>query len=210
MMIHRKRSYYRKSQPSSLGKNLLKVFLVLLVFGAPVLVMVLFFKPFVSKKNVEHPVVRVDYKLPKGYQRREVSEAVKKMSDDPEYLFYFYAIEKDEILRATLDVYEILDRARSQESLLTEVETLQMKTKSLAVMFYHLDYDDGYIEDPTAFPELQKVLKTFLYEEFKLAILGVCYKSTYANDFRFEWDRTSQLAARKLHSILLRRRRAQK
>lgn len=205
MMIRRKRSYYRKSQPSSFGKNLLKVFLVLVVFGAPVLVLVLVFKPFVAKKNVERPVVRIDYKLPENYARREVSETVKKMSEDPEYLFYFYAIEKGEILRATLDAYEILDRARSQESLLSEVETLQKKTQSLAVMFYHLDYDDAYIEDPTAFPELQKVLKTFLYEEFKLAILGVCYKGTYANEFRFQWDRTSHLAARKLHGILLRR-----
>lgn len=206
MILRPKRSYYRKSQPSSFGKNVLKVFLILLVFGAPVLFLILVFKPFVAKQQVERPVSRVNYVLPADYQRSDVTALVKKMSSDSEYLFYFYAIEKDEIVKATYDVFEILDRSRSKKALLGELQSMQQKAQSLAMMFYHLEYGEEYIADPTAYPELQKVLKTFLYEEFKLAVLGVCYKGTYDEGFRFEWDRTSRLAARKLHGILLRRR----
>ncbi|MCA9404081.1 MAG: hypothetical protein KC897_09885, partial [Candidatus Omnitrophica bacterium] len=171
-----KRSYYRKSQRPTLGKSLLKLFLGVLIFGAPVLVLLLIFKPFVSQQVAEErPAMQIDYGLPLGYQRKDVTEVVKKMSEDPEYLFYFYSIGKDDIVKATYDVFEILDRARNQDALKSEVESLQKKTQSLATMFYHLEYADDYVDDPTAFPELQKVLKTFLYEEFKLAILGVSY-----------------------------------
>ena len=206
MILRTKRSYYRKSQPSSFWKNILKVLLILLVFGAPVLFLILVFKPFVAKQQVERPVMRVDYALPADYQRSDLTELVKKMSSDSEYLFYFYSIEKDEIVKATFEVFEILDRSRSKDNLLAEIQAMQQKAQSLAVMFYHLEYGEDYIADPTAFPELQKVLRTFLYEEFKLAILGVCYKGTYDEEFRFEWDRTSRLAARKLHGILLKRK----
>ncbi|MCA9394872.1 MAG: hypothetical protein KC900_11755 [Candidatus Omnitrophica bacterium] len=206
-----KRSYYRKSQRPTLGKSLLKLFLGVLIFGAPVLVLLLIFKPFVSQQVAEErPAVQIDYSLPLGYQRKDVTEIVKKMSDDPEYLFYFYSIGKDDIVKATYDVFEILDRARNRDALKSEIDSLQKKTQSLATMFYHLEYTDDYVDDPTAFPELQKVLKTFLYEEFKLAILGVSYKGTYDENFYFQWDRTSRLAARKLHGILLKRRRAAK
>lgn len=204
-----KKSYYRKSQPTSMGRTLLKLFLGLLVFGAPVLVLLIIFKPFVNQRTVEErPLVQIDYSLPRGYQRKDVTETVKKMSEDPEYLFYFYSINKEDIVQATFEVFEILDRARRQELLKTEIDSLQKKTQSLATMFYHLEYTDEYVDDPSAFPELQKVLNTFLYEEFKLAILGVCYKGTYDEMFVFQWDRTSRLAARKLHGILLKRRRA--
>ena len=206
-----KRSYYRKSQRPTLGKSLLKLFLGVLIFGAPVLVLLLIFKPFVSQQVAEErPAVQIDYSLPLGYQRKDVTEVVKKMSEDPEYLFYFYSIGKDDIVKATYDVFEILDRARNRDALKSEIDSLQKKTQSLATMFYHLEYTDDYVDDPTAFPELQKVLKTFLYEEFKLAILGVSYKGTYDENFYFQWDRTSRLAARKLHGILLKRRRAAK
>lgn len=210
-MIRWKRSYYRKSQRFGWGKMLLKVFLVVIVLGAPVLVLLLIFKPFVGKRQVqERPVVRVDYRLPEGYQRPDITAHVKKMSEDPEYLFYFYAINKEDIVMATRESFEILDRARDQQSLRAEMDALQKKTQSLATMFYHLEYGDEYTADPAAFPELQRVLKTFLYEEFKLAILGASYKGTYEEAFHFEWDRTSKLAARKLHGILLKRRKASK
>ncbi len=207
-MIRLKKSYYRKSQPSAVTSFLIKTFLALLVLGAPVLALVLIFKPFVKQPQAERPVLLIDYRLPDGYQRKDITEQVKKMSEDPEYLFYFYSIDKDEIVNATREVFEILDRARHQQSLQKEMLDLQKKTQALATMFYHLEYSDEYLADPTAFPELQKVLKAFLYEEFKLAILGVSYKGTYDPAFRFEWDRTSRLAARKLHAILLRRKTA--
>ncbi|MGE0267547.1 MAG: hypothetical protein AB7S78_03690 [Candidatus Omnitrophota bacterium] len=181
-------------------KNLVKLCLLILLFLAPVLVLMGVFTPFASKKISERIVN--SYQIPDDFKIEDITQIVKKMSLDPEFLFYFNVLDKENIARGAFEAYEIMNRSRSAETFLNEINLLQKKTKSLAVMFYHLEYTEDFVENPKSYPDLDKIMKDFLFEDFKLAVLGVCYKANYDESFLFKWDQPSRLAARKLYTIV--------
>lgn len=181
-------------------RSALKIILFVLLLFAPIIVLMVIFTPFAEEKITERIVN--DYRLPSNYTQEDIVNTVKKMRRDPEFQFYFFAIPLDRVAEATYEVFETMDRSRGQEALKTEMNQLQEKIKAMAVVFYHMDYGDSFIEDPSAFPDLKKILDDLVYEEFKLAVMGVCYKSTYDDTFRFEWTQTERLAAQKLHKVL--------
>lgn len=183
-------------------KKLVKLCLVILLIMAPILVLMLIFTPFASKKISQR--IAMNYKIPSNYSADDIAEIVKKMGKDPEFLFYYSALDKEKIVQATYEVYEIMNRSRDAELLKTEIDRLQKKTKSLAVMFYNLDYPEDFLEDPKKTPDLNKVMMDLLFSDFKLAVLGVCYKANYDEKFVLQWDQTSRLAAGKLRTMIKR------
>jgi len=167
---------------------------------APIMVIMLIFTPIASDKITQR--IATSYKIPENYTHDDITQTVMKMSKDPEFPFYYSTLTKEEIVQATYEVYEVMNRARSAELLLAELNQQQQKTKALAVMFYHLDYTEEFINDPVGFPDLYKVMKALLIDDFKLAILGVCYKSNYDEKYIMVWDQISRSAARKLRDIM--------
>ncbi len=181
-------------------RSALKIILFVLLLFAPIIILMVIFTPFAEEKIAERVVN--DYRLPGNYTQEDIVNTVKKMRRDPEFQFYFYAVPLDRVAEATYEVYEIMNRSRSQEGLRAEMTQLQEKIKAMAVVFYHMDYGDNFITNPEGFPDLNKIMNDLVYEEFKLAVMGVCYKSTYDESFRFEWTQTERLAAQKLHKVL--------
>lgn len=181
-------------------KKLVKFCLIILLFMAPVMVLMLIFTPFASDKITQR--IATSYKIPENYTHDDITQTVMKMNKDPEFPFYFSSLTNEEIVQATYEVYEVMNRARSAELLLAELNQQQQKTKALAVMFYHLDYTEEFINDPVGFPDLYKVMKALLIDDFKLAVLGVCYKSNYDEKYVMVWDQVSRSAARKLRDIM--------
>lgn len=185
---------------SSAIKSLVKLCLLILLFLAPVLVLMGVFTPFASKKISER--VMSNYQVPEDFKIEDITQVVKNMRSDPNFLFYFSVLDKDNIAQGTFETYEIMNRSRSNAALLSELNRLQQKTKSLAVMFYHLEYTEDFVQNPESYPDLNKIMMNFLFEDFKLAVLGICYKSNYDESFVFQWDQPSRLAARKLYTIV--------
>lgn len=187
-------------ETSRKGKKGLRVLLLILLIFAPIILLMVIFTPIASEKIPERIVN--DYRLKPNYQAEDLVETVKKMRLDPDFVFYFWALDSDQVAKATYETYEILDRARTKELLLPELEALQEKVKAMAVMFYHMDYSDEFISKPDRYPDLKQLMDQLVYQEFKLALGGLCYKSNYDKFFRFSWSDTELLAAQKLHRVL--------
>ena len=79
------------------------------------------------------------------------------------------------------------------------MDELGKRVQSLSILFVNLDYD---VEVSGPSEELNKIMWRLLEEEFKLTILGLCYKATFDPDFAFTWDDSARASALKIRKII--------
>ncbi|MBP9854046.1 MAG: hypothetical protein KBD53_04170 [Candidatus Omnitrophica bacterium] len=183
-------------------KGVFKFCLYALIFVLPVLVLFVIFAPLAAKKNPQRTAA--EYQIPPDFTINDIAKIVERMRTDPEFQFYFRALSSDKITQGALEVYEIMNRSRSGDVFLNEIKLQQKKTSSLALLFYYLEYSDDFFKNPELYPDLSKTIVNFSFEDFKLAVLSICYKSNIDPTFFLKWDETSQLAARKLFETIKR------
>ena len=150
-------------------------------------------------KNIE------DYRLPERYTANDVFTLVDKMRSQDEFKFYFQAINKERLHSITQKAADVLVTNPNAKDLLDQINRLYEHVSAISFLFYHLDYSNEFISNPSIYPDLDRIYWEFLTEEFKLTILGFCYKSNYDQEFKFRWDGMSRLAAEKLYSIFMAR-----
>ena len=145
------------------------------------------------------------YQLPKNFSRTDVLLAMEHMKDANEFGFYFHALKTKDVRRVVDEAWAVLDANRDQESLHQEIERLYSRVKSLALVFAYLDIPEDFAQHRDRHPEINRMMYQLLNEEFRLAVLGLCYKATYQNSFQFEWDLSAYTASTQIRNIFLRR-----
>lgn len=187
---------------------ILKMVAVLLMLCVPIVVIMMVFTPLAIKKNTQE--VEEQYSLPENFVKDDVISIVNKMKQDQEFAFYFYTLKPKAIERITQEVFVILDENRKQDLLNKKLREVTEEVVQLSILFLHLEYDDEFVKNPSQFPELNQTLWKFLEEEFKLTILGLCYKVNHDKHFSFQWGPSAKLAAQKLQSIIAQTKSQQK
>ena len=163
---------------------------ILLIIVSLLLVSAIVLSPRIFIKK--SPQYTENYKLQNGFTRANIETVVAIMHEDTEYVMYFNMLGPDSISRATDAAYRLLDKSRDQQKLLKVVIDLQRRIQSSANDFNNLQFPREFFNNPGDYPALIKILWGFIETEFQLAILGVCYKSTYDPDFQFHWDEAAK------------------
>jgi len=192
-----------QQSPAGARKIPIRLVLAIGIFALPVLVTVVIFTPFIfSKTNLKNHLK--GYIIPDQFAAADISRVVRQMRDDREFLFYFSTINDRQIGVLEQEVFTLLDGIVSKDILLATVREQNARVRSFAALFSHLEYPDAFFNQPEAYPQLGNALKSLLYEEFKLSVMGLIYKAKYDHEFSFQWDDTSRLAATHLQEILVK------
>ena len=144
-----------------------------------------------------------EYSLPHTLSRGDVKDLLDKMRQDPQFRVYFIVLQENEITAVVEDIHDLLVKHADRKALSTLILQRQQKVESLAAVLNASTLPDRYFERPKEYPVLNKTIWQFFFEEFKLIVLGTCYKANYNIDFRFHWKPSSHQAVIKLHRILL-------
>ena len=196
------RPYYKKDKVSR--DTYLRYGLAIGVLFIPLCVVMFVFSPFAERKARKEMEAQYDrYRLAQGFSYHDFQAVVKKMTEDYEFKFYFYALSSEQALKVEKAAYEILYQNHSRDNLLSRIQEQKMKVGSIGELFLNLTLPPDFSKTPEMFPELNSVMWEFFEEEFKLAILGAIYKSNFNRDFIFIWDDAAQQAAEKLRKIIL-------
>ena len=187
--------------------NSLKVYFTkigkyLLIIVAPIIFIMLAITPIVMYKTGKSRLEQ--YKLPKDFDRKDVIFVVSNMRKNHELEFYFQTLNTHLLNKASEEAAQILENNRNKQGLLNQIGKMKEKVKSLSIFFESLELPDDFKEYPEHYPELHKIMYQFIYEEFKLTILGLCYKATFDPDFSFQWDVDARLSAEKIRNIILK------
>ncbi|MCB9748000.1 MAG: hypothetical protein H6755_06290 [Candidatus Omnitrophica bacterium] len=185
-----------------LARPYLKFAVFILLILTPLAVIILIFTPLASKKT--ESIIFNQYSLPKNFTREDVLRVISNMRNDPEFQYYFLQLKENDVESAILEVLILLENTKTQHKLLVEIELFKEEVKSLALLFYNLELEESFYSNPEQFDHINKIMWKFLYEDFKLNILGICYKASFDQEFSFKWDQITRLSAQKLHETLLR------
>jgi hypothetical protein len=166
----------------------------------PLVVIVLVFSPFSMSKAVNNSDKLC--RLPAHFTMADVVAVSSHMKEKEEFYFYYHSLSREQIERAIQEVYEILTGKTDQESFYKAVAVAKDRVESVAVIFNSLEYSDEYLQRPFEFPNLNRMLVFFIYEDFKTSLLGMCYKGTFDKNFHFEWKESSQEAAQRMRNIM--------
>jgi len=181
---------------------LIKIVVVIVMILTPLFVLMLGLTPFArskTEKRISNP-----YQLPSFYNRDDLVGIVAAMSKDPVFALYFRTLTPTNISDAIRETYEFLDKNRGKDLLRSEIERKQRKVEALSVAFMQEDYPAEFSRSPLEHERQAHILWTFFYEEFKVTLLGLCYKATYEPAFNFRWQDQSMVtaAATKLRQVL--------
>ena len=185
---------------SFLANHAVRVFIFIGLIAAPVVLIMMIFSPLAQKKN-NAPSLE-PFRLPANYQQEDIINIIKHFRGHPDFQFYYNALAEEQVENATVEIVFILLKAKSAEALLDEITKMKNDVFLAGIMFNSVQYDDDFMEYPDDSPELRGVMWRFLYEEFKLTMLGMCYKATYDSQFSFQWPQETRLAAAKLKSMV--------
>ncbi len=188
------------SEKRSLKSILLKILGVILIILTPIFLIELFIFPLIPKNPTSKYPDR--YRLPENFTKGDLANVISRMAEDQEFAFYFHSLTKKNIQEAVDEVYKFLDQYQEKDSFLYQLKLKQDNVKSLAILFKNFEFSEEFIDDPLQYPELCEIFFPFLYEEFLLTIIGVCYKSNYDVNFQFVWDEHTQQAAKDLKDLI--------
>ena len=173
----------------------------MVLLSITVIVIMVVFAPFISERNRNK--YESSYRLEEGFGKPDVKTVIQRMQKDNEFWFYFHVLPSAWVEKAGDEVYAILNKNRSQAALAGQIKELQVQVRSLAIRFNAFQYPTAFLRSPQDYPVLATALVDFLYMEFKLTILGACYKSTYDIKFYFNWDVYVRQAAVELQKIIV-------
>lgn len=175
-------------------------FLVIII--APVVLLVVIFSPIVVQKSHQRVVER--YMLPSHPSLEDIQTMVESMRGDEEFDFYFYALDQDTVDQSLTNVSQIVSLAENKELLFKALNKLKKQVDALSVLFYNVEYPDGFVVNVDDYPEMKNIMQNFLKKEFQLTLIGVCYKVLYDSQFSFQWSKTAHLSAQKLRSLVFK------
>jgi hypothetical protein len=141
------------------------------------------------------------YVLENGFVRDDVTRVIQKMKEDPDFKFYFELLNNRVVVQGGEDAYAVLSAHREEKSLLTQIMIMQKHVLSFATLVNAFDIPEDFIEQQDQYEDLNEIFRNLLYEDFKLAVLGVCYKATFDEHFAFKWDKDTLLAANKIQEL---------
>jgi len=180
---------------------------LLAIFGMitiPLIVIMVLFSPLVAQKQKK--IYSQVYPISENFTQEDIRSTIGKMEKDGEFFFYFMVLTDQDKEMAAEEVFQILSRNRGKDKHYRQIMESMKEAKSLATLFGTLVYPEKFHAEPEQYPVLGRTLHTFVYEEFKLTVMGLCYRSMYDKNFRFQWDETSQEAATKLQKLILQLR----
>jgi hypothetical protein len=179
----------------------LKIGGVILIILIPVFLTILILMPVIkgsrSQKYADH------YQLKEGFTAYDIDQIVDRMSQDHEFYFYFLTLSTDSVAQAVDEVQRLLNQNRGREALDRLLVKMMAGIEAEASQLSRLSYPEDFSSRPQNYPEITQKMWNFIYEEFKLAIVGVCYKASYDTQFQFRWQSTTAQMAVRLKDLLL-------
>lgn len=174
---------------------------VLLIIAIPVLITMFVLTPIISRSGRHEE--RTGYVLRKGFSESDIQALVARMKQDTEFAFYFKMLSDKNITKGVSEVYRLLDPSRDKKDMRLKIQSLQDNIRPIALLQSSFDYSElGKGAQLDKESGLIKSLWLFLYEDFKLAVAGFCYKCLHDSDFRFSWDETTRQAARNVQMTI--------
>lgn len=191
-----------------LSKGPVKVIAVLLLLVAPIIILVVVFRPM-AKKRVNKEFV-AKYTLPKNYTAEDIVNIIKKMRKDREFEFYFYALGNDRIAQLTENIVSIMKSTRKDDLLLNVIKAKRQEVHYLGVFFLNINFPNDFFVNPDKYPQLSSSMWNFISREFEVTLLSICYKSLYNPKFELTWDKSDFMAAVKLKEVMMVLKNAKK
>ena len=182
-------------KPNSFKRLLLLIVLLSILIVASIFVVQSVFKGVLPHNQ---------YHLTSQFTETELVGVVEQMKKDSEFNFYFLALDEEKISQATREAFIIFDHNRSPRELWQEIDLQKKRVINWAIMFRYLDVSSESLDWMTQYPQLASIMWKLLYEEFKMTILGVCYKANFDQTFQFEWPLEVIEAGNKLHAIVIK------
>jgi hypothetical protein len=130
-----------------------------------------------------------------------IAAMVGVMKEEPEFAFYFSALDEPTQQRLIRQAAEVILRNPSARELMERIKESYERIQALAATFYFMEYDENFALRPEQYPQLYGLFWDFLKGEFELAVLGVYYKVHYDAQFVFAWDDLTRQAAVKLRQL---------
>lgn len=181
-------------------QKIFKFLIFVLIIVVPIIIVMSVMGTMAQEKRKKEFIQ--NFSLPELYSKEDVDRIIERMRQTNEFAFYFYALRPEQIEMARQEVFQILDQNRTKEMLIQTMMTQIEPTSKAAVLFSSLEYPEDFSQDMSKYPKFKEILEQFLYEDFKLAILGLCYKATYQITFMFNWDKATRSAAVKAHKLI--------
>ncbi len=173
--------------------------MILAVLVAPLILLTVILYPMIKKSGPEKYIE--NYHLPQAFTRANLDTIVDKMHQDTEYQFYFRMLGPKSREQAVSATYQILDKSRTPQKQLQEMQALKGQIESKALVLNTLNFPSDLTTNVSQYPDIISKFWDFLGEEFQLTILGLVYKATYDENFHFIWNDATRQAAQKLESI---------
>ena len=158
------------------------IFLILVV---PLFIIIVVFMPLASHHKQDR---YVEYVVPRNFAKVDLVKLVGHMRQDPEFGFYFQSLPEETLNMAIEEIYSQLDQNRGKDKHLELLDSTQENIRSLAILFENFHYSQDIQQFSQLTPELTRAVWLFFCEEFKLVVIGLCYRVTYDRDFSFQWD----------------------
>ena len=184
--------------------SLTRIVLVAVLLCVPVALTVTLLTPFIRQKQTAALPPPDAYLLPRdaAASAEDVARIMDRLRMDPAFKYYFRVLPTENIEQAGAELVAMLSGPASGASgLLKTIQDQQSRVESLAAGIMGMDYTSGVSLESVPGQRLAAVLWIFLYEEFKTAVLGACYKSTYDPAFHFQWTAETQQAGLTLRRV---------
>lgn len=182
---------------------LLKTAGVLFLICVPVILVVVVFKPFVAGKQKEELAEYSEkYSLRPGFTRNDLREVVDNMRTDYEFQYYFRVFDHGSVALAVDQIGTEIAPRMEKESFRQLLESKQAELERLGMLVENVEFsDDIFRTNDENLRPLKEALWSWLYEDFKLSVMGAIYKSTYDPSFRFHWPPQTVRAAAGLKNL---------
>jgi hypothetical protein len=190
---------------SLLKKNVIysikRILGIVIVVTSPVILTIAIFMPVISRQRSTASAVPDNFRA--EFQKENIVKLVQGMRMNGEFRFYFEILSPENIEQAIDEVYSELDQNRSSVAMKELLFSKKDQVRTKAILFNSFDYS-ALQSDTEDFRQesVFQPLWLFLYEDFKLTILGICYKALYDKNFSFSWEADIKQAALNLRHII--------
>ncbi len=147
------------------------------------------------------------YRLPKPLSQQEYNILLERLKMDPEISPYFTLLPKATISKISSEVFVALQTHATKDELYSVIQKILTEEAGYVRLLLSIPVPDDFLEHPERHPQLRELITKFYFTDFKLALLGMFYRSTYDPSFQFQWDAEARRMASIMNHIVIEAKR---
>jgi len=192
------RAYPDPDQPRKKIPVFIKILALLILICFPMILLWVLLTPVARS----HKHRQRQYTLAVNFNQPELYTLAEQLKSDPEYAFYFSSLSPVTISRAVAEVYAMIGWQKDQTAMLETIKKMQSRLERSASAFELKKMTLAAADNEEAQKKLNRAIWDFIYEDFKLALAGVCYRIIHDNSFFFVWSKEAQGVAYEINQTV--------